>query len=763
MNSLPFIDFINSDKSRFPKASSVINPRTTRLFVDKDDDFLIGDSGGILYNWSFKFIDTTVFSQVAIDYERNKKDLDVINWVNGLNVPATENRGKYYYCPYINGSLQYDEFWRRETRRRREGMTAPCKLLSTGEIVNLRITGDNYNYLNYSRIMRTPTEEEREELDAKGLFKQELISGFPRFWDGDYWSFKVDEFIALNKYHLCKAKARGKGYSYKRGSQAANTVNLIPGVIVVLGAHVIDYLTDPGATTDMAKTNLDWYEENTHWRRFYLSENYDHIQLGYRVTSKGNKKFGYKGSILSVAFHNNPSAAIGKRAIEIDIEEAGKCPNLDSVLDVTLSSTEVGAGQVGTIRAYGTSGVKDADYRIFAFIFYNPRMYGMLPMENVFDDNSRHTVCGLWHPQVLDYEPYIDKDGNSLFELAFAADYRDKAQKEKELTKDKFFFYNAQRANKPSEAFNRGVQNIFSSPELSSHLDGLMYGKETAYHRDGAYVEKEEGLVFMTNEEIKVINGDWHPYIMDVPFDPNKDFYGCIREYHPPYKKDGVVPPNLYYGVYDTVGIDKKTDTVIQKNSLNSVQIWMYPNNISNSSGDILVAAYAGRPEKMTTANRIAYNMIKAYNGKLLPEVNRGTVVQDFRRWNALHFLMRDPTVQLMSRKDMIELDIAYGTVIEGTDKVELALQYLQEFLYSPVAESDDGKKLLRLHYIKDIPFLLELVSFRNIGTFDRISSARLLPFARKVYLEKKTKSIGKNKSKSIKELIGLYGSFQSR
>lgn len=34
--------------------------------------------------------------------------------------------------------------------------------------------------------------------------------GFPRYWDGDYWNFKIDEFIANNKFHLTKAKARRK-------------------------------------------------------------------------------------------------------------------------------------------------------------------------------------------------------------------------------------------------------------------------------------------------------------------------------------------------------------------------------------------------------------------------------------------------------------------------------------------------------------------------------------------------------------------------
>ena len=46
--SLPFIDFVLEDKSRYPQISEFDNPRTKRKFIDEDCDFLKGDSGGLL-------------------------------------------------------------------------------------------------------------------------------------------------------------------------------------------------------------------------------------------------------------------------------------------------------------------------------------------------------------------------------------------------------------------------------------------------------------------------------------------------------------------------------------------------------------------------------------------------------------------------------------------------------------------------------------------------------------------------------------------
>jgi hypothetical protein len=757
--TLPFIEFINSDFSKYPKACDTINPKTGLAYIDADEDFLIGDSGGFLMKWDFKFINTHLFTEVADTYTKNVKNPSIIAWVEGLDIPRNQNRGKHYYCPHLKGTYEYNDFWSRETFRRRNGMTAKCKQLRDGKVVDLHITGDMYNYLNYGRILRTPNEEELKVLHSKGDFKTKLISAFPRFWDGDYWNFKIDFFISSNSFHLTKAKARGKGYSYKRGSQAANTVNLVANATIIMAAYDIAYLTDPGATADMLKTNLDWYEEHTDWKRFYLSESLDSIELGYKTKKGGNKKYGYRSKALAVTLFNNPSAAIGKRALEVDFEESGKCPNIEQALDVTLSSTEVGASNVGTIRAYGTAGVKGADWRGFSNIYYNPSIYKMMPFENVWDDNARRTVCGFFHPQVLNMEPFMDKDGNSLFEQAYAYDLEDKSNYAKTESVDKWLMYVGQRANKPSEAFKTASENIFSSPGLSKHIVQLQSGVTPSYYRDGMLFEVDKKIVFKTNNQlIDEGNAKYaHPFIMEVPYDVKKDFYGCIREFHPPFKKDGKVPDNLYSIVFDSVGKDKKSELVIGKNSLNSVNVYMHFNNISNTTGDILVASYAGRPDEMSTVNKMVYYLCQYYNAKVLPEVDRGTIVADFKTWNALRWIYTDPTETLNNKQNDSKTP-NYGIVIGEKDNATEALIYLREWLYTKRSESSEDGVTYNYHYVCDIPLLLELENFTISGNFDRISSMRLIPFLIKQrQVLKKDDILNAVKQESILASIGLY------
>lgn len=315
---IPFIDYLCEDKSKYPKASEGISYITNKPLYDPDNDFLIGNSGGILMNIDF----------IVINIERLSKAADTFDEYGT-------------YCDYDPSTPAYESFWQRETSRRKKGVFVKAKLYykdipkffdanTTDEereslLQPLRITGAHYTYLNYGRIERTPNDKERARLKREGAEYVETVMGFPRYWDGDYWNFKIDEFIANNKFHLTKAKARRKGFSYKRGSQAANTINLFPNVTVTLAADQLAYLTDKGATTFMAKKCLDHFEEHTFWRRGYISEAIDDILLGYRVSTKGLKNFGWMSNLYSVACGKNESAAVGKKAIEIDFEEAGKC------------------------------------------------------------------------------------------------------------------------------------------------------------------------------------------------------------------------------------------------------------------------------------------------------------------------------------------------------------------------------------------------------------------------------------------------------
>lgn len=721
---IPFIDYLCEDKSKYPKASEGISYITNKPLYDPDDDFLLGNSGGILMNINF----------IVINIERLSRSAD-----------AFDEYGTY--CDYDPSTPAYESFWQRETSRRKKGVIIKAKLYykdipkffdkaTTDEerdllLKPMRITGAHYTYLNYGRIERTPNAREREKLKREGAEHVETVMGFPRYWDGDYWNFKIDEFIANNKFHLTKAKARRKGFSYKRGSQAANTINLFPNVTVTLAADQLAYLTDKGATTFMAKKCLDHFEEHTFWKRGYISEAIDDILMGYRVSTKGLKNFGWLSNLYSVAIGKNESAAVGKKAIEIDFEEAGKCPNLQKALDVTLSNTESGAISVGTIRVYGTGGTKGANWAAFSKAFYNPKMNKMLCMENVWDINKRHEVCGFFFPQVWNCEPYVER-GNSIIFTAYAWDKQDKENHFHNNDSETHIIYKAQRANTPAEAFINTTENMFASPELNLHVSDLINDNATRFFQDGWIVVNDLGganrAEFIPRAEcIKrdiFGKGKFHEFVNQVPHGSRDDTQGCVRMYYRPFLVNGEVPKDLYFTVVDAYKVDKAQKDVTDKHSLYSAQVWMRSNTITPYPNQkLLVCEYIGRMDTMEQNDIVAMGMCLLYNAECCPEAGTGETVSNFIKYKLRRYLMLDPT-NMNSRKLVNPNNNDYGIVIGDGDKKYNGLRMLKEFIYEPLSYTDEGNPIRRLKFIGSVRLLLECQRFTAEGNFDHISAA---------------------------------------
>jgi hypothetical protein len=721
---IPFIDYLCEDKSKYPKASEGISYITNKPLYDPDNDFLIGNSGGILMNIDF----------IVINIERLSKAADTFDEYGT-------------YCDYDPSTPAYESFWQRETSRRKKGVFVKAKLYykdipkffdanTTDEereslLQPLRITGAHYTYLNYGRIERTPNDKERARLKREGAEYVETVMGFPRYWDGDYWNFKIDEFIANNKFHLTKAKARRKGFSYKRGSQAANTINLFPNVTVTLAADQLAYLTDKGATTFMAKKCLDHFEEHTFWRRGYISEVIDDILLGYRVSTKGLKNFGWMSNLYSVACGKNESAAVGKKAIEIDFEEAGKFPNLQKALDVTLSNTESGAISVGTIRVYGTGGTKGANWAAFSKAFYNPKMNKMLCMENVWDINKRHEVCGFFFPQIWDCEPYIER-GNSIIFTAYAWDKQDKENHFHNNDSETHIIYKAQRANTPAEAFINTTENMFASPELNLHVSDLINDNATRFFQDGWIVVNDLGnsnkAEFIPKAEcIKrdiFGKGRFHEFVNQVPHGSRDDTHGCVRMYYRPFLVNGEVPKDLYFVSVDAYKVDKAQKDVTDKHSLYSAQVWMRSNTITPYPNQkLLVCEYIGRLDTMEQNDIVTMGMCLMYNAECCPEAGTGETVSNFIKYKLRRYLMLDPT-NANTRKLTNPNNNDYGIVIGDGDKKYNGLRMLKEFIYEPLSYTADGKSIRRLKSISSVRLLLECQRFTAEGNFDHISAA---------------------------------------
>lgn len=709
----PFLEYIEEpDKEKKYKKASDCG------WYDPHNNFLIGDSGGFLLNIRpGKFVNTELFNEAARTYQATGK-----------------------YTQFKVDSIPHRQFRRRECDRRRNGFSAPCWQNPDGSIEDVWITGGHYNFLNYTRMERT--DESSVIVTEHGATAKKIYS-FPSFIDAQFWTWQIIEFCRRNGLHLIIDKTRRGGFSYIMAADSSNEVNLSKHKVVIHVAADNKYLIKQGGLSDFAVNNLKFFEEKTPFKRGIYSPTTDSFKLGYRMKNGVEADDSWSSSLLSVSANNNPDCAIGKDAVTIKVEELSTMQNFDEFMNVTEPTMTVGTRTTGTLMAWGTATA--ANMQIFEQNFYNPRAFGFMAFENVFDNDARNEVCGFFKSYSWGLEGEIDgvkgfdEDGNSNLRIGLKLAARERIEKKKTAkTFAEYLNYLGQRALFPAESFSSASENIFSSEALNKFEDKLRIDNSYKFYTDGELFEDgTKKIYFKSNARIRIENPDMktYDYIQGVPRRGNEDPHGCIRvwfapEYEETYIGDRLIRsilPGTYVAVYDPVGIDKDKKEITDRHSHNSIFVIEMPRE-RNGFKPKLCAAYYGRTERLEEADEKFYRLCKWYNciGTGLVEINRGETVSNFRKWKATKYLGYEPLYVWDSAvKEKVSTSYGYN-INSGLKKLD-GLRLLKEFLYEVIGKNEFGEDIYVFERFLDYQTILELKKFNAEGNFDRISSLILL------------------------------------
>lgn len=147
--------------------------------------------------WDVKKDDTIEFFDKRLSYELT--GYRPIDKTHGLDFnPAwfTLTREEFHktghYCPYLPGSKRYQEFWKEQYRRCRDGFT----------FNGYTITGEHYFFLNFYQLPITHSAEK-----AGGGRRTD----FPDFYTAQYEFFHYFELAKRLRKHAVLMKARGVG------------------------------------------------------------------------------------------------------------------------------------------------------------------------------------------------------------------------------------------------------------------------------------------------------------------------------------------------------------------------------------------------------------------------------------------------------------------------------------------------------------------------------------------------------------------------
>lgn len=709
----PFLEYIEEpDKEKKYKKASDCG------WYDPHNNFLIGDSGGFLLNIRpGKFVNTELFNEAARTYQATGR-----------------------YTQFKVDSIPHRQFRRRECDRRRNGFSAPCWQNPDGSIEDVWITGGHYNFLNYTRMERT--DESSVIVTEHGATAKKIYS-FPSFIDAQFWTWQIIEFCRRNGLHLIIDKTRRGGFSYIMAADSSNEVNLSKHKVVIHVAADNKYLIKQGGLSDFAVNNLKFFEEKTPFKRGIYSPTTDSFKLGYRMKNGVEADDSWSSSLLSVSANNNPDCAIGKDAVTIKVEELSTMQNFDEFMNVTEPTMTVGTRTTGTLMAWGTATA--ANMQIFEQNFYNPRAFGFMAFENVFDNDTRNEVCGFFKSYAWGLEGEIDgvkgfdEDGNSNLRIGLKLAARERIEKKKTAkTFAEYLNYLGQRALFPAESFSSASENIFSSEALNKFEDKLRIDNSYKFYTDGELFEDgTKKIYFKSNARIRIENPDMktYDYIQGVPRRGNEDPHGCIRvwfapEYEETYIGDRLIRsilPGTYVAVYDPVGIDKDKKEITDRHSHNSIFVIEMPRD-RNGFKPKLCAAYYGRTERLEEADEKFYRLCKWYNciGTGLVEINRGETVSNFRKWKATRYLGYEP-LYVWDSAVKEKVSTSYGYNIGSSLKKLDGLRLLKEFLYEVIGKNEFGEDIYVFERFLDYQTILELKKFNAEGNFDRISSLILL------------------------------------
>lgn len=709
----PFLEYIEEpDKEKKYKKASDCG------WYDPHNNFLIGDSGGFLLNIRpGKFVNTELFNEAARTYQATGR-----------------------YTQFKVDSIPHRQFRRRECDRRRNGFSAPCWQNPDGSIEDVWITGGHYNFLNYTRMERT--DESSVIVTEHGATAKKIYS-FPSFIDAQFWTWQIIEFCRRNGLHLIIDKTRRGGFSYIMAADSSNEVNLSKHKVVIHVAADNKYLIKQGGLSDFAVNNLKFFEEKTPFKRGIYSPTTDSFKLGYRMKNGVEADDSWSSSLLSVSANNNPDCAIGKDAVTIKVEELSTMQNFDEFMNVTEPTMTVGTRTTGTLMAWGTATA--ANMQIFEQNFYNPRAFGFMAFENIFDNDARNEVCGFFKSYAWGLEGEIDgvkgfdEDGNSNLRIGLQLAARERVEKKKTAkTFAEYLNYLGQRALFPAESFSSASENIFSSEALNKFEDKLRVDNSYKFYTDGELFEDgTKKIYFKSNARIRIENPDMktYDYIQGVPRRGNEDPHGCIRvwfapEYEETYINDRlirIILPGTYVAVYDPVGIDKDKKEITDRHSHNSIFVIEMPRE-RNGFKPKLCAAYYGRTERLEEADEKFYRLCKWYNciGTGLVEINRGETVSNFRKWKATKYLGYEP-LYVWDSAVKEKVSTSYGYNIGSSPKKLDGLRLLKEFLYEVIGKNEFGEDIYVFERFLDYQTILELKKFNSEGNFDRISSLILL------------------------------------
>jgi hypothetical protein len=693
---------------------------------------------------SWEFWDKDIMNPVRNSNLIYLRFLDVSEFMKPSSTFKVEKR----YCNFAPDSIGWNKYWDDLEDKVENGF----------EVEGVRITGRHFFLINFGRFRAIPTDENGNQTNKKKIWT------FLRFLDHQYYMMmELEECLLEGPYSLWEkfkswfllknhsyydtlslenfalAKGRRKGWTAQIAIGIFSyNFTFIESSMNILAAYEKSHY---GAMLKAIHTTKSFLDANTPWiRRTEIKGTYENFKASVEVVKEDGRRIeeGYLSEITAASFKDNSFKTIGESASVINLEEAGRFPNILEAYQVSVEplirdgETSVGisivGGTAGDMESGGSYGLSE--------IIYKPNAYGFKEYDNIYEPQdipgkSGWFIDDMWYlplkvlkSEILeinssdktkellnkfedDYIDCVDKQGNSyryFAELVIDKKRNDK-KKISSIAYQKFI---TQQPKYLSEAFLLDTNSPFDTV-LAKEVLGELSVSEIGEEKGLFTILSTGKIEFKLNMRLNSI--DEYPFKGD-------DTTGCWVIYEKPQYINGEIPYWRYIAGNDP--IDWGSDEVSTDGSHSFAAAYILDTITRN-----IVAEYIARPKNAEDFFEQLWRGLEYYNALLLYENNLKSLFSYFKLKNKLYLLAKEPEL-LKNRLGYKASGRIYGfhatpaSNSTGRDFINTwTLEQVQ------VGQTEDGEPIFlpRMYFIKSKALLQEIIGWNNKGNFDRISA----------------------------------------
>ena len=582
--------------------------------------------------WDFLKDDPIEFFDVNMSYEIT--GYRPINEKEGLDFDPswfTEARETFlrtgHYCSYPRNSKAYADFWNREYLRCREGMT----------VNGYTITGDHYFFLNYYQLM---------DLSSAKKAGSGRIYAFPTFYVGQYEWFHYVELAKVLRLNAFLMKSREVGYSEIDSAIIVNNYNCRRNTINLIVAHLSDHLNKTLEKVWRALSFLNDYTDGGFFKLRQVIDKQDQKRAShYKIVNGQKVETGWMSQITGIVA-DKPHKIRGDRTDLLIYEEAGSWEGLIKAFIQSNALVGQPGDQWGLRIGGGTGGDRSAALEGLRQIYYDPKVYGVLPFRHNYTQNGETALTAFFIPctKIMKQQRFFDKRG--FVDPVVAKEYWENIRASMSSDPKALVTYSAEYCFNAEEAFSLEGDNKFNKVNIAEQITQIRVLKKCPpidignleYTFKNGQHSRENITGFQwkpnSNGKIKILE---HPiWTLSPEKDPESG--NIIRE------QVGEIR-GLYVIGIDGIDIGASQTSEYTKDPSDFCLV--VKKRVYGMGEPQYVAIYKDRPNDIRDAYKTAIKLAQYYNAVINIEATRMSLVNWARDHKYLNYFMKRPRATL--------------------------------------------------------------------------------------------------------------------